>query len=48
MGSWMKDVRHISQDEYHLPHNMAPQQLLDQQEDQMRAIVERYISLSTC
>ncbi|XP_071548695.1 uncharacterized protein [Panulirus ornatus] len=45
VGGWMKDGRHVNQDEYQLPHNVAPQQLLDQQEDQMRAIVERLMSM---
>ncbi|KAK8742947.1 hypothetical protein OTU49_017401 [Cherax quadricarinatus] len=45
MGSWMKDGRHTSQEEYQLSLNMAPQKLLDQQEDQMRIIVERLMSM---
>ncbi|XP_069183743.1 disabled homolog 2-interacting protein isoform X1 [Procambarus clarkii] len=45
VGSWVKDGRHISQEEYQLPLNIAPQNILDQQEDQMRIIVERLMSM---
>ncbi|KAG0717437.1 Disabled 2-interacting protein [Chionoecetes opilio] len=41
-GGW---VREGWQEHHHLPHTMAPQQVLDQQEDQMRAIIERLMSM---
>ncbi|XP_063883792.1 ras GTPase-activating protein raskol-like isoform X4 [Scylla paramamosain] len=42
-GGW---VREGWQEHHHLlAHNLPPQQLLDQQEDQMRAIIERLMSM---
>lgn len=45
MGSWAKDGRRLSQDEHIVPSTIASQQILDQQEDQMRAIVERLMTM---
>ncbi|KAK7074735.1 Disabled 2-interacting protein, partial [Halocaridina rubra] len=44
-GSWRTDVRWLSQDDYPLKPSVAPQQILEQQEGQMRAIVERLKSM---
>ncbi|XP_042885679.1 disabled homolog 2-interacting protein-like, partial [Penaeus japonicus] len=45
VGSWAKDGRRLSQDEHIVPSTIASQQILDQQEDQMRAIVERLMTM---
>lgn len=44
-GNWRKDGRRLSQDDYQVKPSVAPQQILEQQEDQMRAIVDRLMSM---
>ncbi|XP_066990413.1 disabled homolog 2-interacting protein-like isoform X3 [Macrobrachium rosenbergii] len=43
-GSWRRDGRRLSQEDYQCK-SLAPQQILEQQEGQMRAIVEKLMTM---